>query len=88
MRAWCALPLFNPELDPPSHPGSVVQSIMNRERSTRPTSRSAVASSFWRGYAASFAQGLARSARAPLPGSELPEPDEPRHAGVDRFGPR
>ena len=34
--------------------GSVVQSIMNSERSTRPTSRRAAASSFWRGYAASL----------------------------------
>ena len=34
--------------------GSVIQSIMNKERSTRPTSRGAAASSFWRGYAASL----------------------------------
>ena len=34
--------------------GSVVHSIMNSERSMRPTSRRAAASSFWRGYAASL----------------------------------
>ena len=33
---------------------SPIDSIMNRERSMRPTSRSADASSFWRGYAASL----------------------------------
>ena len=54
LRAWCASPLFKPTWTRRRMPGLVVQSIMNRERSTRPTSRRAAASSFWRGYAASL----------------------------------
>ena len=54
LRAWCASPLFKPTRAPRRTSGSVVQSIMNRERSIRPTSRRAAASSFWRGDAASL----------------------------------
>ena len=43
LRAWCASPLFNPTWARRRMSGSVVQSIMNSERSMRPTSRRAAA---------------------------------------------
>ena len=38
LRAWCASPLFNPTWARRRMSGSVVQSIMNSERSMRPAS--------------------------------------------------
>ena len=52
--AWCASPLSRPICARRCMQLSRIHSMMNSVRSIRPTSRSAAARSFWRGWAASL----------------------------------